>query len=119
MDQPLLRLGLPEVVEMPVDVTTPDQSHPVPIGSRPRKMRLAIISATVCTTGNPEGVEMTHANVLFEVFAVTDLLPVEFGDRITSPAQRAHRGPLLGAVPAGGDGYADHSGARSGGRRHY
>lgn len=42
------------------------------------------------TTGEPKGVEMTHRNLLFEVFAVTDVLPVEFGDRITSFLPSAH-----------------------------
>ncbi|WP_133906679.1 fatty acid--CoA ligase FadD11 [Actinophytocola oryzae] len=42
------------------------------------------------TTGEPKGVEMTHENLLFEVFAVTDVLPVEFGDRITSFLPSAH-----------------------------
>jgi long-chain acyl-CoA synthetase len=42
------------------------------------------------TTGNPKGVEVTHANLLYEVAAVTALLPVEFGDRITSFLPSAH-----------------------------
>lgn len=42
------------------------------------------------TTGEPKGVEMTHESLLFEVFAVTDVLPVEFGDRITSFLPSAH-----------------------------
>jgi long-subunit acyl-CoA synthetase (AMP-forming) len=42
------------------------------------------------TTGNPKGVEMTHANLLFEAFAVAEVLPVEFGDRLTSYLPSAH-----------------------------
>ncbi len=42
------------------------------------------------TTGPPKGVEMTHANLLFEAFAVTEVLPVRFGDRITSYLPTAH-----------------------------
>ena len=42
------------------------------------------------TTGNPKGVEMTHANMVFECDAVTQVLPVEFGDRITSFLPSAH-----------------------------
>jgi acyl-CoA synthetase (AMP-forming)/AMP-acid ligase II len=34
------------------------------------------------TTGPPEGVEMTHANLLFEVAAFTEMLPVQWEDRI-------------------------------------
>lgn len=42
------------------------------------------------TTGNPKGVEMTHANLLFEAFAVEAVLGLEFGDRITSFLPSAH-----------------------------
>jgi long-subunit acyl-CoA synthetase (AMP-forming) len=42
------------------------------------------------TTGPPKGVEMTHENLLFEAFAFADVLPVEFGDRITSFLPAAH-----------------------------
>ncbi|HXY66561.1 MAG TPA: fatty acid--CoA ligase FadD11 [Mycobacterium sp.] len=42
------------------------------------------------TTGNPKGVEMTHANLLFEAFAVEAVLGIEFGDRITSFLPSAH-----------------------------
>ena len=42
------------------------------------------------TTGNPKGVEMTHTNLLFETFAVAEVLGVEFGDRITSFLPSAH-----------------------------
>jgi long-chain acyl-CoA synthetase len=42
------------------------------------------------TTGHPKGVEMTHANLLFEAFAVEAVLGVGFGDRITSFLPSAH-----------------------------
>ena len=42
------------------------------------------------TTGKPKGVEMTHANILFESFAVDDVLGIQFGDRGTSYLPTAH-----------------------------
>jgi long-chain acyl-CoA synthetase len=51
---------------------------------------VATLIYTSGTTGNPKGVEMTHANLLFESFAVADVLGVEFGDRITSFLPTAH-----------------------------
>lgn len=42
------------------------------------------------TTGNPKGVEMTHANLLFEAFALDSVLPAKFGDRVTSFLPTAH-----------------------------
>lgn len=42
------------------------------------------------TTGNPKGVEMTHANLLFEAYALNAVLPSEFGDRVTSYLPTAH-----------------------------
>ncbi|HEU5391304.1 MAG TPA: AMP-binding protein [Streptosporangiaceae bacterium] len=42
------------------------------------------------TTGAPKGVEMTHASLLFEAFALADVLPAEFGDRTTSYLPTAH-----------------------------
>jgi long-subunit acyl-CoA synthetase (AMP-forming) len=42
------------------------------------------------TTGNPKGVEMTHANLLFEAFALDAVLGVRPGDRITSFLPSAH-----------------------------
>lgn len=42
------------------------------------------------TTGNPKGVEMTHANLLFESYAVNAVLPSRFGDRVTSYLPTAH-----------------------------
>ncbi|OBB95568.1 fatty acid--CoA ligase FadD11 [Mycobacterium sp. 852002-40037_SCH5390672] len=42
------------------------------------------------TTGNPKGVEMTHANLLFESHALNAVLPSQFGDRVTSYLPSAH-----------------------------
>ena len=42
------------------------------------------------TTGNPKGVEMTHANLLFEGRGLDAVLGIEFGDRITSYLPSAH-----------------------------
>ncbi|OJZ74792.1 long-chain fatty acid--CoA ligase [Mycobacterium paraffinicum] len=42
------------------------------------------------TTGNPKGVEMTHANLLFEGYALNAVLPSRFGDRVTSYLPTAH-----------------------------
>jgi long-chain acyl-CoA synthetase len=51
---------------------------------------IATLIYTSGTTGNPKGVEMTHANLLFEAFAVEAVLGVQFGDRITSFLPSAH-----------------------------
>jgi long-subunit acyl-CoA synthetase (AMP-forming) len=42
------------------------------------------------TTGNPKGVEMTHANLLFEAYALNAVLPSQSGDRVTSYLPTAH-----------------------------
>ncbi len=42
------------------------------------------------TTGNPKGVEMTHTNLLFEASALDAVLPIRFGDRVTSFLPSAH-----------------------------
>ncbi|MEC3956301.1 fatty acid--CoA ligase FadD11 [Nocardia sp. CDC153] len=42
------------------------------------------------TTGNPKGVEISHANLAFECRAYASVMPVEFGDRITSFLPTAH-----------------------------
>ncbi|WP_194833279.1 fatty acid--CoA ligase FadD11 [Nocardia sp. XZ_19_369] len=42
------------------------------------------------TTGNPKGVELTHANLIFDAHAFASVLPVEFGDRQTSYLPTAH-----------------------------
>ncbi len=50
------------------------------------------------TTGEPKGVEMTHASLLFEVHAVVDVLPVEFGDRTMSFLPTAHIADRVAAL---------------------
>ncbi|WP_067563322.1 fatty acid--CoA ligase FadD11 [Nocardia acidivorans] len=42
------------------------------------------------TTGNPKGVEISHANLAFECQAYASVMPVRFGDRITSYLPTAH-----------------------------
>ncbi|ORA20714.1 fatty acid--CoA ligase FadD11 [Mycobacterium arosiense] len=42
------------------------------------------------TTGNPKGVEMTHANLLFEARGLDAVLGSRFGDRTTSYLPSAH-----------------------------
>ena len=42
------------------------------------------------TTGDPKGVEMTHAHLLFEARALDAVLGVRFGDRVTSFLPSAH-----------------------------
>ena len=51
---------------------------------------VATLIYTSGTTGKPKGVETTHANLLFEAFAVEAVLGIEFGDRITSFLPSAH-----------------------------
>jgi long-subunit acyl-CoA synthetase (AMP-forming) len=51
---------------------------------------VATLIYTSGTTGNPKGVEMTHANLLFESTAVAEVLDVRFGDRMTSYLPSAH-----------------------------
>ncbi|WP_439381399.1 fatty acid--CoA ligase FadD11 [Amycolatopsis lexingtonensis] len=51
---------------------------------------VATLIYTSGTTGDPKGVETTHASLLFEAHAVAGILPVEFGDRITSFMPSAH-----------------------------
>ncbi len=51
---------------------------------------VATLIYTSGTTGNPKGVEMTHTNLLFEGYAVDDVLGMRFGDRITSFLPSAH-----------------------------
>ncbi|MEV6773626.1 fatty acid--CoA ligase FadD11 [Nocardia sp. NPDC051030] len=42
------------------------------------------------TTGNPKGVEISHANLAFECRAYASVMPVDFGDRMTSFLPTAH-----------------------------
>ena len=51
---------------------------------------IATLIYTSGTTGNPKGVEMTHANLLFEASALDAVLPIRFGDRGTSFLPTAH-----------------------------
>ena len=51
---------------------------------------IATLIYTSGTTGHPKGVETTHRALLFEADAVGQVLPVEFGDRITSYMPSAH-----------------------------
>ncbi|UJW29545.1 fatty acid--CoA ligase FadD11 [Saccharothrix sp. AJ9571] len=51
---------------------------------------VATLIYTSGTTGDPKGVESTHAALLFEATAVSAVLPVEYGDRITSFMPSAH-----------------------------
>ncbi|MFI5593946.1 fatty acid--CoA ligase FadD11 [Amycolatopsis sp. NPDC051758] len=50
------------------------------------------------TTGEPKGVEMTHENLLFEVYAVAEVLPLRFGDRTTSFLPSAHIADRVAAL---------------------
>lgn len=59
---------------------------------------VATLIYTSGTTGNPKGVEMTHANLLFQAFAIDEVLGVEFGDRTTSFLPTAHIADRMGAL---------------------
>ena len=59
---------------------------------------VATLIYTSGTTGNPKGVEMTHANLLFEVYAVEEVLGIEYGDRMTSFLPTAHIADRLGGL---------------------
>ncbi|MGH3674395.1 MAG: fatty acid--CoA ligase FadD11 [Mycobacterium sp.] len=59
---------------------------------------VATLIYTSGTTGNPKGVEMTHANLMFESFAVEAVLGIEFSDRITSFLPSAHIADRWGAL---------------------
>lgn len=51
---------------------------------------IATLIYTSGTTGNPKGVEMTHANLLFEMYAFDAVLPSQYADRVTSFLPTAH-----------------------------
>jgi long-chain acyl-CoA synthetase len=51
---------------------------------------VATLVYTSGTTGNPKGVEITHASLLFELYALDAVLPSQFGDRATSYLPSAH-----------------------------
>jgi long-chain acyl-CoA synthetase len=59
---------------------------------------VATLIYTSGTTGNPKGVEMTHANLLFQAHAVDEVLGVRFGDRSTSFLPTAHIADRMGAL---------------------
>ncbi|RDH76644.1 long-chain fatty acid--CoA ligase [Mycolicibacterium moriokaense] len=59
---------------------------------------VATLIYTSGTTGNPKGVEMTHANLLFQAFAIDEVLGVRFGDRTTSFLPTAHIADRMGAL---------------------
>ncbi|MFI6865647.1 fatty acid--CoA ligase FadD11 [Nocardia sp. NPDC050406] len=50
------------------------------------------------TTGNPKGVEITHASLAFECQAYASVMPIEFGDRITSYLPTAHMADRVTAL---------------------
>ncbi|GAB2711143.1 fatty acid--CoA ligase FadD11 [Nocardia thraciensis] len=50
------------------------------------------------TTGNPKGVELTHANLAAEVYSYASVMPVAFGDRQTSYLPTAHMADRLTAL---------------------
>lgn len=59
---------------------------------------VATLIYTSGTTGNPKGVEMTHANLLFQAYAIHEVLGVGFGDRTTSFLPSAHIADRMGAL---------------------
>lgn len=59
---------------------------------------IATLIYTSGTTGHPKGVETTHANLMFEAYAVHDVLGVHFGDTITSFMPTAHIADRLTAL---------------------
>ncbi|MFJ1460307.1 fatty acid--CoA ligase FadD11 [Nocardia sp. N2S4-5] len=59
---------------------------------------VATLIYTSGTTGAPKGVETTHANLLFECYAVEEVLGIRFGDTITSYMPSAHIADRLTAL---------------------
>jgi long-subunit acyl-CoA synthetase (AMP-forming) len=51
---------------------------------------VATLIYTSGTTGPPKGVQLTHANLLAQCYAVAEVLDLRFGDRITSYLPSAH-----------------------------
>lgn len=51
---------------------------------------VATLIYTSGTTGNPKGVEVTHANLMYQAYAATSVLDIEFGDRTPSYLPSAH-----------------------------
>ncbi|MBB5916484.1 long-subunit acyl-CoA synthetase (AMP-forming) [Nocardia transvalensis] len=50
------------------------------------------------TTGDPKGVELTHANLAAEVYGYASVMPVAFGDRQTSYLPSAHMADRVTAL---------------------
>ncbi len=61
---------------------------------------IATLIYTSGTTGNPKGVEMTHANLLFQTMSLQAVLGVHFGDRTTSFLPSAHIADRMGGLYA-------------------
>ncbi|UAK30744.1 fatty acid--CoA ligase FadD11 [Nocardia asteroides] len=59
---------------------------------------VATLIYTSGTTGNPKGVETTHGNLMFECYAVDQVLGIRFGDTITSYMPTAHIADRLTAL---------------------
>ncbi|MGW4067526.1 fatty acid--CoA ligase FadD11 [Nocardia grenadensis] len=59
---------------------------------------VATLIYTSGTTGSPKGVETTHANLLFQVYGIAEVLGIEFGDTITSFMPSAHVADRLTAL---------------------
>ncbi|MFI5718475.1 fatty acid--CoA ligase FadD11 [Nocardia sp. NPDC051750] len=59
---------------------------------------VATLIYTSGTTGAPKGVETTHANLLFQVYGIAEVLGIEFGDTITSFMPSAHIADRLTAL---------------------
>jgi long-subunit acyl-CoA synthetase (AMP-forming) len=61
---------------------------------------VATLIYTSGTTGDPKCVEITHANLLFEAFALDTVLGIRFGDRTTSFLPSAHVADRMSALYA-------------------
>ncbi|MGW0179262.1 fatty acid--CoA ligase FadD11 [Nocardia sp. NPDC003345] len=59
---------------------------------------IATLIYTSGTTGAPKGVETTHANLLFQIYGIAEVLGIEFGDTITSFMPSAHIADRLTAL---------------------
>lgn len=59
---------------------------------------VATLIYTSGTTGHPKGVETTHANLMFQVYGIHQVLGFEFGDTITSFMPTAHIADRLTAL---------------------
>ncbi|RDI55427.1 fatty acid--CoA ligase FadD11 [Nocardia mexicana] len=63
-----------------------------------REDDIVTLCYTSGTTGNPKGVELTHANLAAEVYSYASVMPVAFGDRQTSYLPTAHMADRLTAL---------------------